>query len=39
VRTTLKATLSADGKTFTTETTGTNAQGKPVHNTGVMEKQ
>jgi hypothetical protein len=39
VTNTLKATLSRDGKTFTTVTTGTNAEGKPVHNTGVLEKQ
>jgi hypothetical protein len=39
VMNTLTATLSTDGKTFTTETTGTNADGKPIHNSGVMEKQ
>ena len=39
VRNTLKATLSADGQSFTIDATGTNAQGKQVHNTTVFDKQ
>jgi len=35
----LRATLSVDGKSFTTNTTGTNAQGQKLHNQGVMDKQ
>jgi len=36
---TLTATLSPDGKSFTTGSTGTNAQGQKVHNQGIMDKQ
>ena len=32
-------TFSADGKTYTVEVTGTNQQGKPVHNTEIWERQ
>jgi len=32
-------TLSADGKIYTEERKGTNAQGKPFHNVGVWERQ
>jgi hypothetical protein len=39
VRNTLKATLSGDGKTFTIDATGTNGEGKRVHNTIVFDKQ
>ena len=39
VRNTLKATLSGDGKTFTIDATGTNGDGKRVHNTIVFDKQ
>jgi hypothetical protein len=39
MRNTLKATLSEDGKTFTIDATGTNAEGKRVHNTTVFDKQ
>ena len=39
VRNTLKATLSADGQSFTIDATGTNAEGKRVHNTTVFDKQ
>ena len=36
---TIRRTISADGKTMTVLTKGTNAQGKPVNNTAVYEKQ
>ena len=36
---TIRRTISADGKTLTVVTKGTNAQGKPVNNTAVYEKQ
>lgn len=39
VRNTLKATLSGDGKSLTIDATGTNGDGKPVHNTVVFDKQ
>lgn len=39
VANTLTATLSADGKSLTTDTTGTTAQGQPFHNQVVSEKQ
>lgn len=39
VTNTLTATLAADGKSFTTETVGTNAEGKPIHNQALFEKQ
>jgi len=39
VRNTLKATLSGDGKSFTIDATGTTADGKPIHNTTVFDKQ
>lgn len=39
VRNTLKATLSGDGKTFTIDATGTNADGKRMHNTVVFDKE
>ena len=39
VTNTLTATLSADGKSYTSDTTATNAQGQPVHNQFVLEKQ
>ena len=39
VRNTLKATLSADGHSFTIDATGTNVEGKQVHNTTVFDKQ
>jgi hypothetical protein len=39
VRNTLKATLSPDGKSFTIDATGTNGEGKRVHNTTVFDKQ
>jgi hypothetical protein len=32
-------TFSPDGKTYTVEVTGTNAQGKPIHNVEIWEKQ
>jgi len=37
--TTVKAVISRDGKTRTLTTTGTNAEGKPVNNVAVYEKQ
>jgi hypothetical protein len=39
VRNTLKLTVAADGKTVTTVSTGTNADGKPFHATSVLDKQ
>jgi hypothetical protein len=36
---TIRRTIAADGKTMTVVTKGTNAQGKPVNNTAVYEKQ
>jgi hypothetical protein len=36
---TLRRTVSADGKTLTVVTKGTNAQGQPVNNTAVYDKQ
>ena len=36
---TAKATVSKDGKTLTITQTGTNAQGKPVNNVVVLERQ
>jgi hypothetical protein len=39
VVTTLKRVVSADGKTMTVTTTGTNAQGQPVSNVIVFDKQ
>jgi hypothetical protein len=37
--TTMTTTISKDGKTYTTRTKGTNAQGQPVNNVIVYEKQ
>lgn len=37
--TTSRTVISKDGKTFTRTTKGTNAEGKPVNNTAVYEKQ
>ena len=39
VRGTLRVTLADDGKSLTTTAVGTNAEGKPVHNTVVFEKE
>ncbi len=39
VRNTLKLTVAADGKTVTTVSTGTDADGKPFHATSVLDKQ
>jgi hypothetical protein len=39
VTTTQRNVVSADGKTRTVTTTGTNAQGEKVHNVAVYEKQ
>jgi len=39
VRGTLRVTLANDGKSLTTTAVGTNAEGKPVHNTVVLEKE
>jgi hypothetical protein len=39
VTTTSRGTMSPDGKTRTLVTTGTNADGKPVKNTGIYERQ
>ncbi len=39
VTTTSRSTVSADGKTRTNVTTGTDAEGKPVNSTGVYERQ
>ena len=39
VTTTALSTVSADGRTRTVTTKGTNAEGKPVHNVAVYEKQ
>jgi mono/diheme cytochrome c family protein len=39
ITTTQKRAFSADGKTFTLTTTGTNAQGQTVNNVEVFEKQ
>jgi len=39
VTTTQTSTVSADGKTRTVTTKGTNAEGKPVHNVAVYERQ
>ena len=39
VTNTLTATLSADGKSYTSETIATNAQGQTIHNRFVLEKQ
>ena len=36
---TIKRVVSADGKTMTATVTGTNAEGKPVNNVAVFEKQ
>ena len=36
---TLRRTVSADGKTLTVVTKGTNAQGQPINNTAVYDKQ
>jgi hypothetical protein len=37
--TTMTTTISKDGKTYTTRTKGTNAQGQPVNNVAVFDKQ
>ena len=39
VTNTLTATLSADGKSYTSETIATNGQGQTIHNQFVLEKQ
>ncbi len=39
VRGTLRVTLADDGKSLTTTAVGTNAEGTPVHNTVVFEKE
>ena len=39
VTTTQKNVVSADGKTRTVTTTGTDAQGQKINNVGVFEKQ
>src|SRR5689334_5279562 len=38
-KTNLKAVISKHGKTRTLTTTGVNAEGKPIHNVAVYEKQ
>ena len=37
--TTVTTTIAKDGKTYTSRTKGTNAQGQPVNNVAVFEKQ
>jgi hypothetical protein len=39
IRNTLKLTVAADGKTVTTVSTGTSADGTPFHATSVLDKQ
>jgi hypothetical protein len=39
VRNTLTLTVAGDGKTLTSETTGTGADGKPFHATSVLDKK